>query len=547
MRIRQKPSHVAAAVAACIALWVPVSSPALTAYSLDELTAAPIKLALDQPLAKVNLPSILSHEARYAFTAIPGLVQRIAWGNSQNGETAASIVLPLTNPTLANNCLILVFQVTTTGTSTIAITDDQSNTWPSSPNYTVTDSGNGIKFCVYILPNATGGVTKITVKFGAGGTTAVTGFMPAFLEWYNIATSSPVDVANNQLATPVKNGTADSGSITTTVDGDLILQMAGMTDNGTNGLSGAFNGLADITADASGNFTLLQTQIDQGYFSQYYVQPTHGAIDPSFSGTWTATATTWPSVTVALKAASSGTAPDAYAARIIGTQWYFLSQGTSPHPYKLQMPILGTAAAINSSIQSSLFSWTATTGSASGSWTQLSPGSANPGAAWVVVGTGGGFSADVLTLTGTINTGLTSLGIIIDMANVSSFDNSSAQNGGSFGAGNTPANTITPIASTGIAFSTMGLGTGPPNALVTPAAGAFLCPTYTGQTDASAMTSGDCWGSYYFNNDNSQQSWVYYDTQASGNWDAVVMTFAATPPPGYSGPPCVLPTIVRTH
>jgi len=459
--------------------------------------------------------------------ATPTLVQRIAWGNSQNGESAASIVLPITNATLANNCLILVFQVTTTGTSTIAVTDNIGNTWPASPNYTVTDAGNGIKFCLYILPNATAGVTAITVSFGAGGTGTVTGFMPAFQEWYNIATTSPVDVENSQLASPVKNGTVTSGSITPNNDGELILQFAGITDNGTNGLSGAFDGLSVVTADASGNFTLIQTQIDQGYFSQYYVQPTKAAINPSFSGTWTATTTTWPSITVALKSASSGTAPTGSACRIIGAQWYFLSQSTSPHPYKLQMPILGNAAAINSSIQSSLFNWTETSGSASGAWTQVYPGSANPGGACVVGLNSGNYSADVLSLTGTINTGLTSLGIIIDMVNVGSFDNFSAQNGGAFSAGPTPPNTITPISSNGIGFSTMGLGTGPPNSLVTPA-GVFMCPTYTGQTDASAMTSGDCWGIYYFSS-NAMQSWSYNDTQASGNWDALAMTFGAGP------------------
>jgi len=462
----------------------------------------------------------------------PTLIQRWAWNSSGDPETGGPFFLPIQNATLANNCLILAFQVSTTGTGTIKVSDNAGNTWPTSANYTVTDSGNGVKFCIFILPNAAAGVTIIEVGFGSSGTTKVNGFLPAFQEWANIATSSPVDKESSTLVSPSIGGTIQSGSITTTAAGDLILQFITITDNGINGMSGAFDGLTNLTPDSSGHFTLFQAKIDDGYACQYYVQPAAGAINPGFSGTWTASASSWPSITIALFAASAGTLPSATAPRIIGGQWYRLSQADSPTPYVVQSPLLGTAGAINCSIQNSLFDWSATSGSSTGSWGQIVAGSAYPTGAHITGATPA--PTDLLTLTGTLSTGLTAFGICLDMVNVSSFDTYSAQTGGSFPAGPTPANTITPGVSQGIAFSVMGLGTGPPSGIVTPSGAVFLSPTYTGQTDGSYMSSGDCWGAYYFST-NAMQSWVYTDTQASGNTDALVMTFAGSAPP--AGPP----------
>jgi trimeric autotransporter adhesin len=461
--------------------------------------------------------------------ATPTPVQRVGWLSNQSAESGAAFILPLPNPTGASNCLLLWFQVSTTGSGTIAVTDAAGNTWPSSPSYSVTDSGNAMKLCLYILPGAAAitasGMTPpwIKVSFGSGGTTKVYGFQPQFAEFYNVATSSPVDgTPTHTLQAPAKNGTVQAGSVTTTVNGDLVLQFCTITDNGENGLSGAFDGLSVITPDSSGNFTLLLADIANGTACQYYVQPTAGAINPGFSGTWTASATSWPTITVALKAASAGTAPSATAARMAGVQWFYLKQGTSPTPYKVQFPTFGSAFAANCSIQNNAVDWTATSGSVSGSWTMCSlpSGSAQAG---YKVGTAG--SNEILTITSTIPAGDSLIGVVVDWMNVSAFDNVFYNNSGSGSAGTTPPTVVTPGVSNGVWFSVMALLTGPPNAMVSPSGGIYMCPNYTGQTDASVMTDGDCWGWGSFSS-TSTFDVEYNDTQASGGYNGVVMTFA---------------------
>lgn len=169
-------------------------------------------------------------------------------------------------------------------------------------------------------------------------------------------------------------------------------------------------------------------------------------------------------------------------------------------------------------------------GSVSGSWTVVS-GSLPAGAAqgaYKISGTPG--PTDILTFNIT-STGAAAQGIMWDIVNGGAFGQAVGLSGSTnYGPGNTaPVAPITPVFSQGVVVSVMGLFTGPPNALVTPAGGNFCSVYYTNETDLSTMDSGDAHGIYnYFTN--ALQNWVYYNTHASTGFQSLLIEIGLAQP-----------------
>ena len=100
---------------------------------------------------------------------------------------------------------------------------------------------------------------------------------------------------------------------------------------------GAFNG---TSLKAGTDFTLLSANLQVGSCDQYYVQPTAGAIDPSFTPSGSAT---WGSLAIALKSADAGTAPGS-GIRIVHVQHTLVGTLTTSDdaaPIPLQFPSTG--------------------------------------------------------------------------------------------------------------------------------------------------------------------------------------------------------------
>lgn len=243
------------------------------------------------------LLSILSlFSAFYVSAQTPTLVQAVSSSNTKSSAGNGSITnggtfnLPLPNASLSGNLLVCGVSYDDTGPPTVTIQDNQSNTY--TLGQTIHDTSQGAITSLYYSANSTAGVTLIQYKPTGND---VHDFQMACYEFYNIATASPKDVSNGRFAS---SATITSNAMTTTVNGDLIVQYVARDSSAT---------LVSYTQGSSPWILRTADQLD-GQAMQYQVQPTLGAITP----TLTASAShAFSSVSVSFKAASAGTAPAA--------------------------------------------------------------------------------------------------------------------------------------------------------------------------------------------------------------------------------------------
>lgn len=226
------------------------------------------------------------------WAVTPTLVQYSTFAQAQ-GNNSTQRLMPMPNPVLSGNILICL------GTSNNAVTptftDDKGGSWTTLIN--TNDAGNGQRAFIIYRANITDGTRIVTWTNGTGFT-----FASAFCaEYYNVALTS---VTDGGVGATGSSTTPASGSMTTTVDGDLILSYA-IRDDADALMTG-------WTAGASN--TLLSADYADHQGAQFQIQAVHGAVNPSFTA---APSIGWICVQGAFKAASAGTAPT-ISPRIIG-------------------------------------------------------------------------------------------------------------------------------------------------------------------------------------------------------------------------------------
>ena len=256
----------------------------------------------------------------------PTLVQAATFAGT-NAASASVVHIPLPNASLSGNCLALaVAWATSTGTPSIAITDDQgTNTWVVGP--TDFDATNTYNLSTWYALNVTAGTQKITIT-ATGGTLSYV--HPFIREFYNVATSSATD-STTAWHTHGTSASWGPGSQTTTVDGDLIWTVG--VD------SGGFGPWAAYAASGTGA-ALVGVDLVQGMADQIQIQTTHGAISPVITA---AASHPFIACSIAFKAATAGTAPTA-SPRIIHAAWVdYWNTNTS---IAQQFPCLGDTIAI---------------------------------------------------------------------------------------------------------------------------------------------------------------------------------------------------------
>lgn len=446
----------------------------------------------------------------------PTIVQAVLFNSNQNFETGNAFKIPLPNPSLTGNCIALALLYAYSATRTVSITDDQGNTWPA-PTRVVNDTGNVLTAAAYALPNAAAGTRVITVTFDA----ALLGFGASAVEAYNVDTVSPVDGSNGAAAvTP-----AASGSFTPANNGGLILHWGFATGWG-NQLNAGFNDGVTTWTKAAG-FTKLHGNKEMMFFCEYAVQATAAPINPSssFSG-GSAASEVFSSITLALKAATAGTAPNTTKARVFNiTHGAFSNVATSGN-YTAWAPMAGNLGLVMTSYPSSGAPINSVVGAVGGAYTVVSPGapSAIPTGAYRTSNTPS--DDEVLTMNLTAGSSGKLQFMIYDVVNTGAFDAVATASLGAFSAGPIPhAPDITPGISSGLAVATCGFGTGPPSGLTSPSGGLFDCGFYTGYTDLSPWDSGDAMGHLNFTS-NALQNWTWTNTQATGQASALALTFA---------------------
>jgi hypothetical protein len=296
----------------------------------------------------------------FIFAATPTLVQHFDMnevgytpgGNpTANGLTNGYFTLP--NPTLSGNCLILVVGYDTSSNQSISsITDDKSNTYTSAGK-PINNSTNHKALAVFVAPNVTAGAQKITVNFSA----STPWVWAKITEFYNVATSSPVDVYQGTVVSG--SSTISSGSITPSTSGDLLYQVA-YASNATT----MWNNNITFSPGSQSNITWAlvpgSTQGADGTGAQYGVYSSTSSINPTFTSN---KSETWVTATIALKTASAGTAPG-FGIRIVAAQhvYYNYGQGNTLSQQHVSVGNLQVALSCNGPNNQRI------SGSASGTW-----------------------------------------------------------------------------------------------------------------------------------------------------------------------------------
>ncbi len=263
-----------------------------------------------------------------AHAATPTLVQSVSHP-LMGATTIAYWKMNLPDPTLTGNALIL--GCTWGSATTVTVTDDKSNAWKSGP---VAQDGTNASAQTFYAVNIASGTRQITVT-PSGGAAYV---QCVASEWYNISTVSSTVLDASSSAVTATVGAIAAGNVSTTVDGDLVFQYAAA--------DGFSNPSKPWIWTAGSNFTLLTADGTSAVSTQYEVQGTHGAVNPSLS--LTPNITSGVTSAIALKAATAGTAPAA-GIRVASVQVIDGSTGylsAIPQKMTVQAPTTGNLLAM---------------------------------------------------------------------------------------------------------------------------------------------------------------------------------------------------------
>lgn len=446
-------------------------------------------------------------------SAIPAVVQMVASSAEPAGIGAVvnNVNMRFPNPIGAGNCIAIALSYPNGATPTI--TDDNGNTWSSTPVKTA-DAGSGNYVSSwFVLPNANAGTTTFTAGFG----TTVNPFAYRLYEITNIASTNPFNGGSS--ATSQAGATISSGSFTPTTNndsngGNLILSyfapasIANQNPSSWTAGSGFTLGDADIAWNSNNGFPQA---------TQYQVQANQAAINPSITAT--GDTNNFNCVSIALKAANHGTAKPAgiHIDRVLHFSTGVLpSSGT----WKFQIPSTGNLGVLCNT-NGLIITVTGVTDSDGNTWAKRQPAADES------------YFYDIANRTPNTNTLIASVAFSassavgqswryfdISGAATSPFDVVAGLPTTNF-SGLTVINngpSITPTNSNGVVIASLGLGDGPGLGFASgaPATAVFDLVTFSGETDVSLLDNADCVGHYY-NNSTSTINWNWSITNRASN------------------------------
>jgi len=459
--------------------------------------------------------------AAYTMTSgLPTLVQDVAWG--VGGQTATTFKFHLPNSTLggsstqgdrSNNLLICGVSWDGTGT-TATITDNNSNSWTNGPS---SNDGTRMIALKYAL-GAKAGTQDLTLTLSA----AQYNVHMRCSEFYNVATSSAVD-GTATSASNITGPTVASGSISTTVDNDLIYYY-GIDD-------GYLCCTSAVTSFVVGtNFKLLPSDRHIGHFAQYQVQTTHGAINPTMTVNQSSH-DTFGAAAIALRAASAGTAPGA-AIRIKRVYHTSLNAGA----YTVQFPCDGNLIVTSTAESTAQNGITSITDSNSNTFKKVSAPATYPQMFYA----GGATCTNPNTRTMTFsnaNSGVTSIAVIYDItgANTSPYDTSATSTGDQVSTGGSSCTnsansnstlSVTPSTANGLIIAVENNGTGPECGM-SGAGNVLDSEWYFGQDDSSTGLMDSSSGyAHMYNSSTAVQTFIFNWANAGiSGWESLAVAF----------------------
>ncbi|HEY9463659.1 MAG TPA: hypothetical protein VIR54_11250 [Vicinamibacterales bacterium] len=439
----------------------------------------------------------------------PTFVQGVMTNNSR--LSAMSVLhLALPNKALAGNCLVLgVAWGANSGTPSIAISDDQGNTWTTGPTHF--DSGNTYHLSTWYALNVAAGTRQITVTATGGDLIFV---QAQASEFYNVALSAASDGSANAHG---NSSTWSPGSMTTTTDGDLVVSWA--VDSGGNWPYGNFT--------PGPSFALCNADRLTGMVSQYRVQTTHGAITASATAS---KSVPFISCALALKPASAGTAPTADP-RILRVTWADAVGST----FVQQAPSDGNIRAVGwvgVSGAGATRNMTGITETGGATYTRTTGvGNGQSGLAQWGYATGASASA---TNAITITSGLDNLStaVIYDiLATGATFDTEATATGSQTDSGDLTTVSLTPTNANGIVLCALGINSGTIRDLV--GSGYQADNPWTAEEDGggNVLHQDNGWG-HTFNSSTSAVTFVWTNSnsgvgEGTQDWAADAISFSA--------------------
>lgn len=425
--------------------------------------------------------------------------------NDNNGITGNGFIFNLPNATLSGNAFVLAIAYPYSATRTVAISDSCGDTWPAATITQGAASNGNMNVKVYVLPNASACAHTLTVTFDA----AVKPFQYTWAEFYNIATSSAAD--GSKGVNSVGGTVAAAGSYTPTTNNDAngghLIWAYAISNDAIGTLANNQASTITKTGGVSPSFMHANNICTIPSASSFDVQATNGAVNPGFNFTQSS-GTNFVVASVALKAASAGTAPGS-AIRVKRLMHLSVVNPVSGNNV-LMFPADGNLLVASMAAGNNLNSVNSVTDSQSQSYTN--PGTAGNSQVFYHQNAASGNN---LTLTVNLNgAGQPQFSIHLwDVvgAQASSFLNTAGFNGAAPGTGNVVNDlpTITPNAAPGLVIVQTGFGTGPTNSLASgaPAGALFDQVYYTGMTDQDRMDNADAFGH------------VNYSTTAVQHWN----------------------------
>ena len=448
----------------------------------------------------------------------PALVQNLSTYTNRDGEAGNDFIVNLPTPTLANNCLILALTNAYSPTRTILVSDDKSNNWTAGPHadFVANDETTTIFYALGVA----GGTQKITIHFNA----SIYDVHATVSEWTNIATAAAANGSSgaSNVASPVSAGSFTPGNNDAN-GGNLIYQHA-IAIPGVGALGNLSSTVSGVTAGAG--FTLASANRQLASISQYSIQTTAAAINPTLTVTQGSGTDHFNTIAIAFKAAAAGTAP-ASGIRIQNMQHTF-------HPWPgsstVSLPSSGNLLALTAPVNTGQDAITSVRDSKGNAWTKVAGESLDSPQVWYAVNATPGSD---LTISFNVanNTGIIVIAWDIAGASTAPFDKFTEATGAQAHAGDdiTNAPLITPSTAHGLVIGLVNEYTGPPTSMI--GAGYVADHVYyAGETDGSLMDMGDG-TAHIYNSDTSQLSFGWRQTShpPTSGWFAIAVAFKSGP------------------
>ncbi len=398
------------------------------------------------------------------------------------GETLQDFKFPM-EPSSPGN--LLVFTVMHVSSKSISVTDNNNGAWQTA--VTTTNTADGEESESLYICGATAGTNLITIHLSQPAVHDE----PLHFTYDEVSGIAPSACLDGTAAANGLKGTVQPGPVTTTADGDMILNYAEESYQ----YPEYDNPLTGVTPD-SNSALLMENTVDK-YANEVSVQAAHGSFTPTLTVHGDTGARNWNSVAAAFKpSAGAGTQPTGiHITRVL----HYV--GILTNPVTVLFPSSGNAIVISTS-NPSVGGWDMSnlTDNAGHTWTRtpFTNPPLDPQIFSTCLGTGTGGQNLVISWTpSSINNHV----LIYDIAGA-------ATTGGSTGCVGATVNTdigyqpstkdapitgdpvITPSTAGSVIIATSYFGIGPPAASLTPGV-VFNSIWATGMIDSSSWDTGD--------------------------------------------------------